>query len=341
MNINVNLNADAIWQQLDIKDGTKDSKINNSVWNEFADITGGNHINEFIDEKNALRSINSYLKRASKETINNICKFLGWNNSDSNINEEITTSDNLLEKISKNPSMISEITEGENDDGSSWKKAKLSDGRFIQVNYTADGSIESVNVSTDPKKTLYYNDQYGDGTEIDYSEDGISIALSKEADVYAATVNKEGYDFSKYQKLAEQIFGEKSVAVEDTSFESISEADEYLDEEEEDDFYYNAHVIAVGDNGYTVWRDNKTKEIRYCNNNHQEISPEEFKEFCPNIYNQIETRKTESVITRGDNGWYVTQDINGKYYYYDSKDFERNESDFEKACPNIYHNLKK
>lgn len=205
MNINVNLDAEAIWQTLDLKDGTKDRKIEKSIWDAFADAAGGNHINNFIEERNAMKSINSYLKRASEETINKICEFLGWNNSKSDIQEEIKTSDNLLEQIAEDPSMLTETEEGKYDDGTTWKKAKLADGRWVKVFYTINGDVMCVKVSSNVKELEHYDGLY-DSAEVNYDKDGLYIG-DNDSDYMSFQVKSEDYDFSKYQKLAEKIFG--------------------------------------------------------------------------------------------------------------------------------------
>ena len=60
---NQNLNANAIFTKLDWADGTKDNKIEASVWNEFARHVECNTINRFIKKENAIATINKYLKK--------------------------------------------------------------------------------------------------------------------------------------------------------------------------------------------------------------------------------------------------------------------------------------
>lgn len=163
MNINVNLSAEAIWQTLDTKDGTKDGKIEKNIWDMFADITGRNNINNCIEERNAMKSINAYLKNASQETINKICEFLGWNNSESGINQEIETADDLLEEIAANPNMVEDIEEGEYEDGTTWKKAKLADRRYVKIDYSSNGSIENIKISTNLEEMEHYYGNMRDG----------------------------------------------------------------------------------------------------------------------------------------------------------------------------------
>ena len=77
-NININQTAQQIFANLNVRDGVSDNKIgkqadgtfNNSIWNSFADAAGGNHIKNYIEQGNALKSIRTYLQRA----INDISK---------------------------------------------------------------------------------------------------------------------------------------------------------------------------------------------------------------------------------------------------------------------------
>ena len=73
----VNLNAAEMFDKLDAKDGKADNKIQASIWNEFAETAGGNKINNCILKENALKSIQSYLKRASEGTKEAISNLLG------------------------------------------------------------------------------------------------------------------------------------------------------------------------------------------------------------------------------------------------------------------------
>lgn len=68
--ISIQQRAEVIFNNLDTADGKVDKKISASVWNEFAETAGGNKIKEFIDEKDAMKSIKAYLKRsdASKQS---------------------------------------------------------------------------------------------------------------------------------------------------------------------------------------------------------------------------------------------------------------------------------
>lgn len=335
MNINVNLNAEAIWQTLDTKDGIKDGKIKKNIWDSFADITGGNHINNCIEERSAMKSINTYLRRASEETINKICEFLGWNNSKSDIKEEIKTADNLLEQISEDPSMITETEEGEYEDGATWKKAKLADGRWIRVNYTINGDVECIKVSSKVNEFEHYEDGLYDGAEVIYDEEGLYTGENN-SDYTAFEVKIDDYDFSKYKKLAEKIFGANTKVNSNSSVGTFENDDIEFDD---DNFYTAAHILMVGDNDYAAYKNNITGEVRYFDKNGNEISPDEFKETCPNIYNTMELRKSEKVVTKGNNGYYVTQDKNGNYYYYDSEHFDIDANSFKEVCPTIYENI--
>ena len=58
--------AGQIAQKLDAADGTKDGKINASIWNEFAQEHGGKTIKESIDVESAMNSITTYAVRGAK-----------------------------------------------------------------------------------------------------------------------------------------------------------------------------------------------------------------------------------------------------------------------------------
>ena len=64
--------AGQIAQKLDAADGTKDGKINASIWNEFAQEHGGKTINESIDVESAMNSITTYAIREAKKADKNI-----------------------------------------------------------------------------------------------------------------------------------------------------------------------------------------------------------------------------------------------------------------------------
>ena len=75
--------AGQIAQKLDAADGTKDGKINASIWNEFAQEHGGKTIKESIDVETAMKSITSYVvKGAGKagKAVNDLAQ--EWLNKD-------------------------------------------------------------------------------------------------------------------------------------------------------------------------------------------------------------------------------------------------------------------
>lgn len=55
-----------IFDELDIKDGSKDNTIQAKEWNDFAKQVGGKTISFSITKENALKSINSYLNKQSE-----------------------------------------------------------------------------------------------------------------------------------------------------------------------------------------------------------------------------------------------------------------------------------
>ena len=61
-----NTSAYKIAENLDKQDGTADGKISASVWNEFVKDKGGKEVSEFIDVKDAMKSITTYAIRGAK-----------------------------------------------------------------------------------------------------------------------------------------------------------------------------------------------------------------------------------------------------------------------------------
>lgn len=59
-------------QKLDAADGTKDGKINASIWNEFVKDKGGKEVREFINVEAAMNSITTYVVREAKKAGKNI-----------------------------------------------------------------------------------------------------------------------------------------------------------------------------------------------------------------------------------------------------------------------------
>lgn len=75
-----NLNAQAIFQILNSKDSdSSDSKIDSNIWNEFAQVAGGNKIKNYIEYDKAISAINRYLDKAPQEVKESICLFLNKN----------------------------------------------------------------------------------------------------------------------------------------------------------------------------------------------------------------------------------------------------------------------
>ena len=64
--------AGQIAQKLDAADGTKDGKINASIWNEFVEDKGGKKIKESIDVVSAMNSITTYVVREAKKAGKNV-----------------------------------------------------------------------------------------------------------------------------------------------------------------------------------------------------------------------------------------------------------------------------
>ena len=94
--INPNINtshAEQIARNLDRKDGKEDGKIQASIWNEYAETTGGNKIKNCITLKNAIASITTYIKRGSEKTANT-----GNNTSQNNVVATGVISDLLSDK---------------------------------------------------------------------------------------------------------------------------------------------------------------------------------------------------------------------------------------------------
>lgn len=59
-------------QKLDAADGTKDGKINASIWNEFVKDKGGKEVREFINVEAAMNSITTYVVRESKKAAKSV-----------------------------------------------------------------------------------------------------------------------------------------------------------------------------------------------------------------------------------------------------------------------------
>lgn len=76
MSFDINSTAQQIFSNLNVRDGKSDNKIglkadntyDNSIWNKFADAAGGQHINNYIEQGNAVNSIKTYLQRAAGDS---------------------------------------------------------------------------------------------------------------------------------------------------------------------------------------------------------------------------------------------------------------------------------
>lgn len=80
--INTNLNPDLIFAKLDRLDKKgADEKIEACVWNQFAKVAGGKEIKNEILKEDAIKSISTYIARASSEVKEQIANFLNMQSS--------------------------------------------------------------------------------------------------------------------------------------------------------------------------------------------------------------------------------------------------------------------
>ena len=209
-NNNFQVWANAVFQTLDAKDGKADGEISASIWNDFADKVGGKHINEYITEQNAVKSINAYIKRGGEIVKQAIYDYLGW--STDKAHDRMNNAEKMLEEVAIDPTQA-QITEAEDSRvGGTWKKATLSDGRYIAASYDNRGQINEITVSTDVKtdeiRCADINDA-GDFAEVNFDSSGAHVdsetTLIKNGK-YDLKVT-DGYEFEKYKVLAEKIFG--------------------------------------------------------------------------------------------------------------------------------------
>ena len=209
-NNNFQVKANAVFQTLDAKDGKADGKISASIWNEFADKVGGKHINEYITEQNAVKSINAYIKRGGEIVKQAIYDYLGW--STDKAHERMNNAENMLEDVANDTSQV-QIEKGKDEKtGQIYKKATLPDGRYIGVRYDKHGNIERIMVSIETGEVTETN-QNGqlkyDATEVAFGKDAIQVDAETKTQKnrkYDLKVT-EGYEFEKYKTLAEKIFG--------------------------------------------------------------------------------------------------------------------------------------
>lgn len=98
MGMEVNMSPEVIFAKLDSLDNKgADEKIEASIWNKFADIAGGKHIKNEINKSDALKSISSYLTKATDEIKQNIQAFI-W--KESLITETMTPEQKELHNMS-------------------------------------------------------------------------------------------------------------------------------------------------------------------------------------------------------------------------------------------------
>lgn len=103
----LNLLTNDLFSKLDLKDGKQDKLIDNSVWNDFADIAGGKKINNYINKERAVVSIKSYIKRSDENTLMSMAKFAGMDldlslyNSISTAKTSVNTNNNSKKSAQK------------------------------------------------------------------------------------------------------------------------------------------------------------------------------------------------------------------------------------------------
>ena len=212
--MNISLNADAIFEKLDSKDGNSDRKIEASIWNKFAEVTGGNTIKEYIEEPNAMKSINTYLKRGGEAVQKKIAEFFGWDSKEK-AQATVNDAEDLLQQCAENPVLL-KYEKQEYRDGSVTKKAILPDGRRISATFSKEGEITAISINTDVKKQLEYKgNNYSDLNEVRYEKENMSVSLETgnydnikhgSSDYYSVNASGGDYDFEKYKALAEKIF---------------------------------------------------------------------------------------------------------------------------------------
>ncbi len=88
-------------------------------------------------------------------------------------------------------------------------------------------------------------------------------------------------------------------------------------------------ATARGGNGYTMAI--VAGQHKYYNAKGEEISPEEFKSRCPNMYAQ-----SRNNLIKGNNGYYAVKVANNKYEYYDPSHNKISDEKFKEKCPTIY-----
>ena len=98
-------------------------------------------------------------------------------------------------------------------------------------------------------------------------------------------------------------------------------------------------VISKGANGWYITQDSEGK-LHYYNKEGKAVSEDEFAKTCPSMYKNAQKLKPK-VISKGKNGWYITQDSEGKLHYYNKEGKAVSEDEFAKTCPSMYKSAKK
>ena len=212
--MNVNLTAEAIFQKLDTSNGTQnDQKIEASIWNKFAEVTGGNTIENFIERDNAIKSIKSYLEKGGEAVKQKIVEFFGLNTQEEAQNT-VNTATDILKDCAENPVTL-KFEEHKLRDGNIEKVATLPDGRRIAAEFE-NGEITIIRVSTETNNALDYRGTYRDGYEVGFDKYGLSYWLETgsnydnikhgSSDKMHASAIGESYNFDELKALAEKIF---------------------------------------------------------------------------------------------------------------------------------------
>lgn len=134
MGMEVNMSPEVIFAKLDSLDNKgADEKIEASIWNKFADIAGGKHIKNEINKSDALKSISSYLAKATDEIKQNIKAFI-W--TESLITETMTPEQKELHNMSdkdlknKYEELSQQFIKTKSSAGMSYKEARFKLGEL-------------------------------------------------------------------------------------------------------------------------------------------------------------------------------------------------------------------
>ena len=110
----------------------------------------------------------------------------------------------LAEVANMNPKP--EITSGHNEEYDyDWKKAKLPDGRCIEVRYDKEGEIARIGISHDTTLDKGTNGSY-DGLDVAYTKDKAEYNTDNNNGVFDGSITS-GFNFEKLKALAKKIFG--------------------------------------------------------------------------------------------------------------------------------------